>query len=108
MLNIQPLAIKSLPHSSSSSACAKGKVYNEKIQLVHMIIQDIKTIGTSTVEFLCRSKQCWRAREQIGPRVTLIDLACIEESEEEEVEKHHFVEAQIVQKDTREENVVAQ
>jgi hypothetical protein len=33
---------------------------------------------------------------------------CIEESEEDEVEEHHFVEAQIVQKDAREENIVAQ
>jgi hypothetical protein len=32
MLNIQPLAIRSLPHSSSFSECAKGKAYNEKIQ----------------------------------------------------------------------------
>jgi hypothetical protein len=32
---------------------------------------------------------------------------CIEELKEDEAEKHHFVEAQIVQMDTREENVVA-
>jgi hypothetical protein len=32
---------------------------------------------------------------------------CIEELEEDEVEEHHLVEAQIVQKDAREENVVA-
>jgi hypothetical protein len=33
---------------------------------------------------------------------------CIEESEEDKVEEHHFVEAQTVQKDAREENVVTQ
>ncbi len=32
---------------------------------------------------------------------------CIEELEEDKVEDHHFVEAQIVQKDAREKNVVA-
>ncbi len=31
MLNIQPLDVKSSLHSSSSSECAKGKAYNEKI-----------------------------------------------------------------------------
>jgi len=31
MLNIQLLVIKLSPHSSSSSKCAQGKVYNEKI-----------------------------------------------------------------------------
>jgi hypothetical protein len=31
---------------------------------------------------------------------------CIEELEEDEVEEHHFVEAQIMQKDAREENLV--
>jgi hypothetical protein len=33
---------------------------------------------------------------------------CLEESKENEVEEHHFVEAQTMQKDTREENVVTQ
>jgi hypothetical protein len=32
---------------------------------------------------------------------------CIEELEEDEVEEQHFMEAQIVQKDAREENIVA-
>jgi hypothetical protein len=32
---------------------------------------------------------------------------CIEELEEDKVEDHHFVEAQIVQKDVKEGNVVA-
>jgi hypothetical protein len=32
---------------------------------------------------------------------------CIEESEEDEIKEHHYVEAKIMQKDTNEENVVA-
>jgi hypothetical protein len=32
VLNIQLLAIRLLPHSSSSSKCVEGKVYNVKIQ----------------------------------------------------------------------------
>jgi hypothetical protein len=32
---------------------------------------------------------------------------CIEESKEDEVEEHHLVEAQTVQMDTREENIIA-
>ncbi len=32
MLNIQPLAIRLLLHSSSSLECAERKAYNEKIQ----------------------------------------------------------------------------
>jgi hypothetical protein len=36
--NIQPFAIRSPQHSSSSSECAKGKVYNKKIQFAHMIM----------------------------------------------------------------------
>jgi hypothetical protein len=31
LLNTQLLVVRLLPHSSSSSDCAKGKVYNEKI-----------------------------------------------------------------------------
>jgi len=31
---------------------------------------------------------------------------CLEELEENKTKKHHFVEAQTMQKDTREENVV--
>jgi hypothetical protein len=55
MLNIQPLAVRSPPHSSSSSECAKRKVYSEKIQFAQMIIQNIDTTGTSTMEFLCKA-----------------------------------------------------
>jgi hypothetical protein len=31
VLNIQPLAVKSPSHSSSSSECVEGKAYNERI-----------------------------------------------------------------------------
>jgi len=58
MLNIQPLAIRLSSHSSSSSKCAQGKAYNVKIQFVQMMIQDIDTTRTSTVEFLHKSRQC--------------------------------------------------
>jgi hypothetical protein len=33
---------------------------------------------------------------------------CIEELEEDEIEEHHFVAAQTLQKDVKEENVVPQ
>ncbi len=71
-----------------------------------MIIHDINTIGTSTVEFLRRSRRHWCIREQIGPRATFVDSMFIEELEEDEVVKQHFVEAQIAQKDTGEDNVI--
>jgi len=32
VLNIQPLAVRSPSHSSSSSECVEEKAYNEKIQ----------------------------------------------------------------------------
>jgi hypothetical protein len=32
VLNIQPLVVRSPLHFSTSSECAKGKAYNEKIQ----------------------------------------------------------------------------
>jgi hypothetical protein len=93
MLNIQLLVIRSPLHSSSSSECAKGKTYNVKIYFAQTIIQDIHTIGTFVVDFLHRSRQCWRAREQTRLGATSIDLVCIEESKEDEADKHHFVEA---------------
>jgi hypothetical protein len=43
MLNIQPLDVRLPLHSSSSSKYAKGKMYNEKIQLPQMIIDTTKT-----------------------------------------------------------------
>jgi hypothetical protein len=93
MLNIQPLAIRSLLHSSSSSKCAERKVYNETIQFVQTIIQDIDITGTIVIEFLCKSKRHWRVREQREPGATSIDLMFIEELEENEVVERHFVEA---------------
>ncbi len=51
------------------------------------------------------NKRCWCTREQIKPGATSTDLMCIEESEENEAEDQHFVEAHIVQKDAWEENV---
>jgi len=56
VVNIQPLTVRLLLHSSSSSECAEGKVYNENIQFAHTIIQDIYTTGTLTIEFLRRSR----------------------------------------------------
>jgi hypothetical protein len=55
-----------------------------------MIIQNIDIIGTFVVEFLRKSKRHWRAREQIGLGVTLIDLAFIEEMEEDKVVEQHL------------------
>ncbi len=45
-------------------------------------------------------------RKWIGPRATSIDPVCIEESKEDKAEEHDFVEAHIMQKDAREDNVV--
>jgi len=58
-----------------------------------MIIQDINTTKTFTVELLHRSRQHWCARRQTGPKATSIDLVCIEKSEEDKNEEHHFMEA---------------
>jgi hypothetical protein len=52
------------------------------------------------------SKQCWHAKKQIRPKATSINLVCIEELNEDEAEEHHLMEAHIVQKDAREENIV--
>jgi hypothetical protein len=52
VLNIQLLAIRLPPHSSSSLECVEGKVYNEKIQFAHTIIQDIDITRIFVVEFL--------------------------------------------------------
>ncbi len=82
-LNIQPLAMRLLLHSSSSSECAKKKAYNEKIQFVQIIIQEIDITGTFAVEFLCRSRRHWRAKEHTGPGITSIDPLFIEESKED-------------------------
>jgi hypothetical protein len=52
--NIQPLVVRSLPHSSSSLECAKGKAYIEKMQFAQTIIHDIYRIGTSIIEFCAK------------------------------------------------------
>jgi hypothetical protein len=57
MLNIQPLAIRLPPHSPSSLECGEGKVYNEKMQFAHTIIQDMYRIGTSIIEFLRKHRR---------------------------------------------------
>jgi hypothetical protein len=44
-------------------------------------------IGTSVIEFLCRSKQRWHVREQMWLGATLVDSMCIEELEEDEDEE---------------------
>jgi hypothetical protein len=67
-------------------------VYNENIQFVQRIIQDIDIIGTIAIEFLHRSR-CWHAREQRGLRATLVDPVFIEELEEDKAVEQHFVEA---------------
>ncbi len=58
VLNIQSLVVRSSSNSSSSSECAKGKMYNEKMQFVQTIIHNIYKTGTSIVEFLHKSKKC--------------------------------------------------
>jgi hypothetical protein len=63
VLNVQPLAIRLPTHSSSSSKCVEGKVYNEEIKFAQMIIQNIDITKTFAVEFLRISKQYERARK---------------------------------------------
>ncbi len=90
---MQPLAVRLSSHSSSFLEYAEWKAYNVKIQFAHIIIQDINITRTFVVEFLHKSRQCWHARKQIGPKATLINLVCIEESKEDEVEENHLMEA---------------
>jgi hypothetical protein len=61
VLNIQLLVVRSLPHSSSSSECVEGKVYNEKMQFAQMIIHDIYRTRTFAIEFLRKSKRNWHS-----------------------------------------------
>jgi len=63
LLNIQLLVIRSSPHSSSMLECVKGKVYNEKIQFVQIIIEDINKTRTFVIEFLRISKKSWHPKE---------------------------------------------
>jgi hypothetical protein len=71
-----------------------------------MIIHDIYTTRTFAIEFLCRSKRHWFAKEQTGPGATSVDLVFIEESKEDEVVEQQFVEAQTTQTNIGEENVI--
>jgi len=48
-----------------------------------MIIQNIDTIGTFVVEFLRKSKRCWRVRKQTKLSVTSVDSMFIEELKED-------------------------
>ncbi len=106
MLNIQPLALRLPPHSSSLSKCLKGKAYNEKIHFAQIIIQDINTTRTFVVEFLHTSKRHWCPKEQIGLNVTSIDPVFIEKSKDNKGVEQHFVEEQTMEKNTKEENII--
>jgi len=50
-----------------------------------MIIHDIDMTITFAIEFLHKSKRRWCVKVQIRPKVTLVDLMFIEESEEDKV-----------------------
>jgi hypothetical protein len=85
MLNIQPLAMRSLLHSPSFSKCEEVKTYSEKMQFLHTIIQDIYKFETYVVEFLCICRRgCWNSSEQARPKATLMDVVNIEKLEEDE------------------------
>ncbi len=101
LLNIQPLAVRSLSYSSSTSKCVKGKAYNKKIQFAQMIIQDTNTTKTFVIEFLCKSKRCWHPNEQTRPRATSIDPVFIKELKDDKSMEQHFVDGQTMEKDTR-------
>jgi hypothetical protein len=60
---MQPLVVRLPSHSSSSSECAEGKAYNEKMQFVQIIIHDIYKIGTSVIEYLHISKRSRHGRK---------------------------------------------
>jgi hypothetical protein len=106
LLNIQLLTIRSLLHSSSTSKCVKGKVYNKKIQFAQVIIRDVNTTRTSVIEFLRKSKRYWRPKDQTRPRTTSIDPMFIEEPKDDKAVEQHFVVTQTMEKDTREENII--
>jgi len=81
LLNIQLLVIGSLPHSSSTLECVKGKVYNKNIQFAQMIIQDINITKTFVIKFLHKRKKRWHPKKQTKLRTTLIDLMFIKRIE---------------------------
>ncbi len=71
-------------HSPSSLECEEVKTYNEKMQFVHTLIQDIYRSKTSTIEFLHICKRGWSSSEQARPITTLMDPIYIEELVEDE------------------------
>ncbi len=71
-------------HSPSFSKCEEGKMYNEKMQFLHTIIQNIYKSGTFAIEFLHKHERGWSSNVQVGPRVTLVNLMNIKELEEDE------------------------
>jgi len=71
-----------------------------------MIIQDINTIKISVIGFLHKSKRHWCPKKQTRPRATSIDLMFIKESKDDKVMEQHFVDAQRMEKDTREKNII--
>ncbi len=50
------IGCKVASHSSSFLESTEWKAYNVKIQFTHIIIQDIDTTKTFTIEFLLRSR----------------------------------------------------
>ncbi len=54
---------------------------------------------------MCKHRKGWSASEQTRPRATSVDLVYIEKSKENKVVEQQFVEAQITQKGTREEDI---
>ncbi len=83
-----------MSHSPSSLKCEKGKAYNEKMQFVHTIIQDLCRTKTSTIEFLYIRKRGWSSNVQAGPRATSMDLVKIEETEEDKGVEQRSVDTQ--------------
>ncbi len=53
-----------------------------------------------------RSKRRWCPKKQTRLRSTSIYPMFIDESEDDEAVEQHFVEAQTMEKDTREENII--
>jgi hypothetical protein len=92
VLNMQMLVVRLLSLSSSSLKCAKGKVYNEKMQFAQTIIHDIHRIGTYAIDFLHKSRRSWCVKDQIRLGATLVDPV-IKELKENKVVEQHFVEA---------------
>jgi hypothetical protein len=80
-------------HSPLSSKCEKGKAYNEKMQFVHTIIQNIYKTETLIVEFLRRRIRGWSSNEQTRPPTTSTNLMYIEKLEKDEGVEQRFVKA---------------